>query len=24
VKRELAEAIGLKRKPTWRWSLDPR
>jgi hypothetical protein len=24
VKRELAEAIGLKKKPTWRWSLDPR
>jgi hypothetical protein len=24
VKREIAEAIGLKRKPTWRWNLDPR
>jgi hypothetical protein len=24
VKREIAEAIGLTKKPTWRWSLDPR
>jgi hypothetical protein len=23
VKRELAEAAGLRRQPTWRWSLDP-
>jgi hypothetical protein len=24
VKREIAEAIGLTKKPTWRWNLDPR
>jgi hypothetical protein len=23
VKRELAEAIGLRKKPPWRWDLDP-
>jgi hypothetical protein len=24
VKREIAEAIGLEKLPTWRWNLDPR
>jgi hypothetical protein len=24
VKREIAQAIGLTSKPTWRWNLDPR
>jgi hypothetical protein len=23
VKREIARAAGLRRKPTWRWNLDP-